>query len=549
MKKVDIDFKNLENIKQRFYVKDIQDFLTRHFKRPNDTVVIIDGLYGTGKTTLMQQLAQVYKNNLEFKDKIAFYDIEPNDTMEDVYKKLEKLEYKIYCLHDITNVADFVDFSARLANSYARFYGRGIILTGDNSADFSFASHSLFDRKIVFSTNYFPYIEAKQVLNFDIDDYSKYGGLIDKNLIKNSDNFKEYLDKYVINNIVNGAKKTKHNYNFIQGIPNDKINSVKIIIYEMLKAYSGFLNENLLLDDLKKVNYDISKLLTLNTDYIGFVSKNNSKEKNKKFLDKLEKNTSIQVDSYSIFWLVKDLHILFSELDMRLLADLKVKCFNFDEKYKNYRGKILTNCWHCVNTKKQYNLIIPFIRYFLLLKKLEDYINSDNFKQNFNFKLTDIFKVKLKNFLIENIKKSIFKDTIVYDILKVLRYIKYEDYSEDYGISKQERYDVLKMEFIKDNSVLNILDFYIADCKDKTYYLFKIVNSDIINIDNLTDEYLLKSLERYFSEKIKFIILYKGENCVHKEFYVTYNYTYLNIDDFFINLNKDKNLEFIKNYC
>ena len=130
MKKVDIDFKNLENIKQRFYVKDIQDFLTRHFKRPNDTVVIIDGLYGTGKTTLMQQLAQVYKNNLEFKDKIAFYDIEPNDTMEDVYKELEKLEYKIYCLHDITNVADFVDFSARLANSYARFYGRGIILTG-----------------------------------------------------------------------------------------------------------------------------------------------------------------------------------------------------------------------------------------------------------------------------------------------------------------------------------------------------------------------------------------------------------------------------------
>ena len=549
MKKVDIDFKNLENIKQRFYVKDIQDFLTRHFKRPNDTVVIIDGLYGTGKTILMQQLAQAYKNNLEFKDKIVFYDIEENDTMDYIYKELDKQEYEIYCLHNITNVSDFIDLSASLADIYARFYGKGIILTGDNSADFSFASHSLFDRKIVFSTNYFPYIEAKQVLNFDIDNYSKYGGLIDKNLIKNNDNFKEYLDKYIIDNIVYGAKKTKHNYNFIQGIPNDKINSVKIIIYEMLKAYSGFLNENLLLNDLKKVNYDISKLLTLNTDYIGFVSKNNSKEKNKQFLDKLEKNTFIQVDSYSIFWLVKDLHILFSELDMRLLADLKVKCFNFDEKYKNYRGEILTNCWHCVNTKKQYNLITPFIRYFLLLKKIEDYINSDNFKQNFNFELTNTFKDKLKNFLVENIKKSIFKDTIVYDILKVLRYIKYEDYSEDYGTSKQERYDVLKIEFIKDNSVLNILDFYIADYKDKRYYLFKIVNSDIINIKNIIDEYLLKSLGWYFSEKIEFVVLYKGESCVHKEFNDIYNYIYLNIDDFFINLNKDKNLEFIKNYC
>ena len=201
MKKIDINFKNLNNIKERFYIKDIQKFLTYHFEHPNDTIVVVDGLFGTGKTTILQQLAQIYKNNPEFKDKIVFYDIESNDTMDDIYDILEKREFQIYCFNDITNVKDFVDLSACLADIYAR-YKMGIIVSGDNSAEFSFASHSLFDRKIVFSTNYFPYIEAKQILNFDIDDYVKYGGLTDKNLIKNYDDFKQYLDKYIIDNII-----------------------------------------------------------------------------------------------------------------------------------------------------------------------------------------------------------------------------------------------------------------------------------------------------------------------------------------------------------
>ncbi len=393
MKKIDINFKNLNNIKERFYIKDIQKFLTYHFEHPNDTIVVVDGLFGTGKTTILQQLAQIYKNNPKFKDKIVFYDIESNDTMDDIYDILEKREFQIYCFNDITNVKDFVDLSACLADIYAK-YKMGIIVSDDNSAEFSFASHSLFDRKIVFSTNYFPYIEAKQILNFDIDDYVKYGGLTDKNLIKNYDDFKQYLDKYIIDNIIISTKKPEYNDNIIQEIPNNKIDDVKVIIYEMLNTYCGFLDKNLLLRDLKKVNYDVYKLSILNSNYIRFVYKNNKKRKNQRFLDTL-KNIIKQIDDYTIYWLVKDLHSLFSELDMRLLGDIEVDSFHFKRKHQNFwNKKILYNCWF-PKYKKQYNLITPFIRYFLLLKKL-DYIDSDNFKYSLNFELTDIFKNKLK---------------------------------------------------------------------------------------------------------------------------------------------------------
>lgn len=162
----------------------------------------------------------------------------------------------------------------------------------------------------------------------------------------------------------------------------------------MLNTYCGFLDKNLLLRDLKKVNYDVDKLSILNSNYIRFVYKNNKKRKNQRFLDTL-KNIIKQIDDYTIYWLVKDLHTLFSELDMRLLGDIEVDSFHFKRKHQNFwNKKILYNCWF-PKYKKQYNLITPFIRYFLLLKKL-DYIDSDNFKYSLNFELTDIFKNKLK---------------------------------------------------------------------------------------------------------------------------------------------------------
>ena len=308
MKKIDIDFKNLANIKQRFCIKDIENFLNCHLEHPDDTIAIVDGLFGTGKTTILQQIIKIYKSKQGFENKVAFYDVELDDTMEDIYKILEKQESKIVCFSNITNAKDFIDDSAILANIYAK-YRIGIVVSGDYSLEFTIAkNHKLYARTETFSTNYVPYIEAKQVFNFSIDDYIKYGGLINKDLLKDYNSFTQYIDNYIVDNIIISAKKTEE-----EAIEEDVINNIddiKIIIYKMLDTYCGAINKNLLLRNLKKVNYDIDKLSISN--YIKFVYKNkNTKNKNRQFLKKLDADYSIKIDYHSIYWLVRDLHIFF----------------------------------------------------------------------------------------------------------------------------------------------------------------------------------------------------------------------------------------------
>ena len=72
MKKIDIDFKNLANIKQRFCIKDIENFLNCHLEHPDDTIVIVDGLFITGKTTILQQIIKYIKVSKVLKIKLLF---------------------------------------------------------------------------------------------------------------------------------------------------------------------------------------------------------------------------------------------------------------------------------------------------------------------------------------------------------------------------------------------------------------------------------------------------------------------------------------------
>lgn len=83
------------------------------------TIGVIYGLRRTGKTTIMEQIMTDYADRLSFE----FWQVEPNDTMNDVYACLDKaVESKTDCvfIDEITNAVDFIDESAMLADYYAK---------------------------------------------------------------------------------------------------------------------------------------------------------------------------------------------------------------------------------------------------------------------------------------------------------------------------------------------------------------------------------------------------------------------------------------------
>ena len=74
---------NESNKNKRHAVDSIKDFFNAN-KEKNGKIVVLYGLRRTGKTTIMNQIIDEYKNTL----KCAFYEIETNDSMDNIYDML-----------------------------------------------------------------------------------------------------------------------------------------------------------------------------------------------------------------------------------------------------------------------------------------------------------------------------------------------------------------------------------------------------------------------------------------------------------------------------
>lgn len=212
------------------------------------------GLRRTGKTTIMNQIIDEYKNSL----KCAFYEIENKDKMDNIYDMLiceRDKGTKLICLDEITNAKDFIENSAILADIFAK-EGMKIIITGTESLGFYFAEDkSLFDRIFTIKTTYIPYAEHSEVLGTDdIDDYIKYGGLMREGLnesaIYDYISAKKYLDSSVSDNIISSIHKDWHNNN----LKDMEAKELKAIIAKMIEIYSGVFNKTQMQNQLEKVS-------------------------------------------------------------------------------------------------------------------------------------------------------------------------------------------------------------------------------------------------------------------------------------------------------
>ncbi|BAM32991.1 AAA family ATPase [Helicobacter cinaedi] len=132
---------NESNKNKRYAVDIIKDFFNAN-KEKNGKIVVLYGLRRIGKTTIMNQIIDEYKNSL----KCAFYEIETNDKMDNIYDMLiceRDKGIKLICLDKITNAKDFIEDSAILADIFAK-EGMKIRITGTESLGFYFAENKGF---------------------------------------------------------------------------------------------------------------------------------------------------------------------------------------------------------------------------------------------------------------------------------------------------------------------------------------------------------------------------------------------------------------------
>ncbi|MCD8287192.1 MAG: AAA family ATPase [Clostridia bacterium] len=143
-------------------------------------VCALYGLRRTGKTTLMYQA--ILSMSTDELSRAAYIMVQHGNRMGDVNACLETLHslgYKYVFIDEITQLDDFIDGSAFLADKYAAM-GMRIVLSGTHSLGFMLTSHDqLFDRVYLIHTTWISFAEHSRLFGTeDVDDYLKLGGVL-----------------------------------------------------------------------------------------------------------------------------------------------------------------------------------------------------------------------------------------------------------------------------------------------------------------------------------------------------------------------------------
>lgn len=542
MKQININFDSLKGLKPRFCVADIKEFLDNHKEKLGE-IVVLYGLRRTGKTTIMQQIINEYKDKSEYQNKYLFLEIQSKDTMDDIYDRLEierDKGTKLICIDEITNANDFINNSAILADIYA-ISGMQIIIAGTDSLSFYLARKELYDRELRIRTTHIPFAEHSQVLEIkDIDDYIEFGGLMkkggDKSIIKNYNDAKRYLDEAVADNIVNSIKKDIYNDDFINCFNRKQL---RAIIAKMIELYSGKLNKEVILEKLRNVNINKSIKNLYKDKYkedksIELLTK--SKNRNyitENFINIIKANA--EIDDISKFAII-ELENYLTDLDILSVTN-KINYYYDDENGWEVENNIdlsnitdkeeLEKLKELERKNKYFYIIQPAIKYYHLQESLK-FIKNDEIFKNLSSKI----KIDLNTKLDEMIKGEMIEQIIAFDVAKILNKVEYFKYTK--------KYSILKPEFTIDKKSAGEYDLLVYDREYHNYYAFEIKHTQNLNEyqDKIfKNDLITNCINKEYGKKKLAAVLYRGENGFNQ------NQTpYYNITDFLIAVNKYKNI-------
>lgn len=506
-----IDSFDVNNKNERFAIQQMKQFIESKDKSYGK-ILVLYGLRRTGKTTMMEQTAKFYNN---FK-KCAFYEIVNDDSINDIKDKLIEEKNKgteIICFDEITKARDFITNSAILPDIFAK-ENMKIIVAGTDSLGFVLAERTeLFDRTVRLNTTHIPFAEHSKVLELnDIDDYIMYGGLMHEGKsdlqVKDFDSARRYLNSAVAENIAYSIKKDPHDNQLKQL----SFNEIRTIIEKLVELYSGTFNQEVMQKELEKVSINEPvKGLYESEDFRNALKPIllNSKDITKDFTSIINADSLIRTE------LTEDMVKYFEQYlaEMDLLSSINNKEFRYTDAFG----------WTESPNQRELYIIQPAIKYFHL-QKGKEFIEDEPYYNNLSGKQKEIFKDKLD----EYIKGLMVEQIVLFDTSKDL---------------STSRYYVCKPKFYVNGKTAGEYDMLVYDKQDNKHWIFEIkhtMNPYIDQEKHLSNEFFRNITEQKFGNCVGKAVLYRGKNFVSDT-----NTQYLNISDFLISVNSNRNMDFV----
>lgn len=202
------DFSEVEKYNNvRFYYQELKKYV---YDENNFKVLALFGLKGTGKSISMLQLAnELYKNsNIYF----SYYVCGDNVVFDELDELLEidfNKNVKLVFVDNITRIKDFIECSTILVNYYIS-QGMKFIITGDDSLNLLLASYDrLYDKIQMINTNYISFGEFNHLLDKGLEEYIRYGGVLDENFYYSDASANNYKNSAIIKNIISSLENNE----------------------------------------------------------------------------------------------------------------------------------------------------------------------------------------------------------------------------------------------------------------------------------------------------------------------------------------------------
>lgn len=495
--------------KERDAVQQIKDFIDSDICY-DGRVLLLYGLRRTGKTTMLEQIVNFYRDN----KKCAFYEVQDTDTMKDIELLLSAERKKgtsIVCLDEVTKARDFIIRSSSIPDVYAK-YGMNVLVTGTDSLGLLFSrDRELMGRAAIVSTTHISFDEHCRIFGTNsIDDYICTGGLMRKGSeiseVHDYNSARRYLDGAVADNITNSIAK-HYRKNALNSLTQEEMYSV---VEKLAEDYSGYFNVSVMQDEM------------VYADIVFPLSRSYGKISDDKVDEMIENQDKVVQEFAAVINADKKLETMVTPDMAEELAYFmgymdvvsEVTVFNYRE-----RG----GAWKKKHSDVEDYIVQPAIKYSHLKESERIIKNSDFF---------DGLTEDQQDFLAKKLREKIFGDMteqiVVFDVSKSL---------------DKDRFEVGKVHFTgKSNGIPSgEYDMIVHDYDTDSNWAFEVKHNS--NVHTKQYRHLLRkdlemAVQNHFGKRKGAAVLFNGDS--FKDITGIY---YFNISDFLRTVGQYKNMD------